>query len=84
MILYEGKMGGTYKIIDIKIEDKIKRRLEVIGLTNGTQIDILNKNMNGSLILKVRGSRFAISKQIAKGIEVIVRNEQSDKCSVHR
>ena len=71
MVLYEGKMGETYKIIDIKIDDKIKRRLEVMGLTNGTQIEISNKNMNGSLILKFRGTRVAISNKIAKGIEVI-------------
>ena len=84
MVLYEGKIGEVYRIIDTNINDKIKRRLEVMGLTNGTQIEILNKNMNSSLILKVRGTRFAISKKIAKGIEVIMRNEQSDKCSIYR
>ena len=70
MCLYEGNIGKTYKIIDINIDHKLKRRLEVMGLTNNTQIEILNKNLNGSLILKVRGTRFAISKKIAKEIEV--------------
>jgi ferrous iron transport protein A len=70
MLLYEGKIGNKYKIVNIEIDNKIKRRLEVIGLTNKTQIEILNKNMNGSIILKVRGTRFAISKEIAKGVEV--------------
>lgn len=70
MLLYEGKIGNKYKVVNIDIDDKIKRRLEVVGLTNKTQIEVLNKNMNGSIILKVRGTRFAISKEIAKGVEV--------------
>ena len=73
MSLCEGKIGETYRILDIKIDDKMKHRLEVMGLTNNTQIEILNRNVNGSLILKVRGTRFAISKKIAKGIEVMIK-----------
>jgi len=71
MVLYKGDVGKAYRIEDTNIDDKIKRRLEVMGLTNGTQIEILNKNINGSLILKVRGSRFAIGKRIAEGIDVV-------------
>lgn len=71
MILSEGKIGEKYMIFNIKLDEKIKRRLEVLGLINYTQVEILNKNITGSLILKVRGSRFAISKEISKGIEVL-------------
>ena len=70
MFLSEGEIGNIYIIINIELDMKIKRRLEIIGLTNRTKVEILNKNMNGSLIIKIRGTRFAISKRISKGIEV--------------
>jgi len=71
VFLYEGQIGNKYRVIDIGIDYKLKRRLEVIGFTYRTEVEVLNKNLNGSLILKVRGTRFAISKMIAKKIEVI-------------
>lgn len=70
MLLSEGVVGKTYKTYDIKTSDNLRRRLNVLGLTNGTNIEILNKNLNGSLIFKVRGTRFAISGKIAKSVMI--------------
>lgn len=70
MFLSDGKIGSIYEAQNIVTDNKIKRRLEVLGLTKGTKIQILNKNINGSLIFKVRGTRFAISKNISSAIRV--------------
>ncbi len=36
----------------------------------GTKVEILNNKSGGTLIIKVRGTRFAIGKGISKNIEV--------------
>lgn len=70
MTLLDGNIRGNYIIVRTNINKSIKRRLEALGLTNGTKIQILNNKKNGSIIFKVRGTRLAVGKKIAFGIEV--------------
>lgn len=70
MTLLEGKIGSGYRVEAIRLEDKITRRLQTLGLTEGTGIEVLNSKKSGSLIIKVRGTRFAIGRRIAEGITV--------------
>lgn len=70
MTLREGKIGREYQVRDICLEDKVKRRLQMLGMTRGTSVSVLNNKKSGSVILKVRGTRFAVGKQIAEGILV--------------
>ncbi len=68
--------SGTKNIVSvINLNNDLERRLETLGLTEGTSFEILNKKRNGAIIIKVRGTRFAIGKDIAKGIRV----ERSEK-----
>ncbi|PHV69298.1 ferrous iron transport protein A [Sporanaerobium hydrogeniformans] len=68
MTLLEGVRGKCYSVQDIELEEQLKRRLQMLGLTQGTQIEVLNCKKGGSVIFKVRGTRFAIGKTTAKGI----------------
>lgn len=70
MTLREGKIGSEYRVKDIQLEDKVKRRLQMLGMTEGIGVSVLNNKKSGTLILKVRGTRFAVGKQIAEGILV--------------
>ena len=70
MKLNEGIIGGTYKVIRVAVEEKITRRLEALGVNEQTNVTILNKKGSGSLIIKVRGTRLALGKQISEGISV--------------
>mgnify|MGYP003295657215 FL=1 len=71
MKLHEGAINGTYRVVAINnLELPVERRLEAIGLTNGTNITILNKKKKGAMIVKVRGTRFAVGRHIAQGIEI--------------
>lgn len=63
----EGVIGRRYVIENINLEQALERRLEMLGMTKGTKILILNKKA-GSVILKVRGTRFAVGEEIARGI----------------
>ena len=70
MKLSDGKVNKTYIVEGINLEHELKRRLEVLGLTGHSQVLVLNYKKNGSMIIKVRGTRFATGRKIAEGITV--------------
>lgn len=75
MNLKQGVNHHTYKVISIDIELQLERRLEALGLTEGTHVSVLNNDKNGSLTIKFRGTRFAVGKRIAE--HIIVEEVQS-------
>ncbi len=70
MILSKAEKNKEYIIEHIDLDIKIKRRLQMLGLTHGTKISVLNKKKAGPMIIKVRGTRFAIGKGFLDGIYV--------------
>ena len=52
------------------MEEGITRRLQALGLNDGTVVTVLNRKKNGALIIRVRGTRLAIGRHISQGIEV--------------
>lgn len=71
MTLYEGRVGSAYMVRGIHLEQNaITRRLEALGLNEMTRLQIQNSKRGGAFIIKVRGTRLAIGKRIAQGIEV--------------
>ncbi len=70
MTLKDAGKGKDYRVNCIKLRNDIEKRLEILGLTSGTVIRIMNTKKSGSVIVKVRGARFAFGKEIAEGIEV--------------
>ena len=70
MTLQNALIGSTYIVNSIDLDLAVARRLEALGLTKGTDIVILNRNRSGSVIIKVRGSRLALGKNIASLIQM--------------
>lgn len=70
MTLYDGKKGGVYEINGVYVEESITRRLQALGLNDGTKVKILNRKKSGALIIQVRGTRLALGKHISSGIEI--------------
>jgi len=70
MTLFEGKAGNLYIIEGLYVEDTVMRRLEALGLNDGTKVQVLTRKKNGALIIKVRGTRLALGKHLSSGIEV--------------
>ncbi len=70
MTLRQGTIGNKYQVKEIQLEDKVKRRLQMLGMTKGTEVRVLNNKKSGSIIMKVRGTRFAVGRRIAEGILV--------------
>lgn len=70
MTLNHGKVNATYIIDKIDLPLNLEKRLQALGMTSGTKVLILNNKNWGTLIIKVRGTRFAIGKGISKNIKV--------------
>ena len=70
MYLCDGKIGNEYKVEDIDLACQYRKRLEALGMTRGTSIAVLNSKSRGVLIVKVRGTRFALGRNITKNILV--------------
>lgn len=70
MELVEAKKGKEYIVQQLNLDVMVERRLQALGLTLGTMIEVLNQNGSGDVIFKVRGTRLAIGKQFAQAILV--------------
>ncbi|MBD5093895.1 MAG: ferrous iron transport protein A [Subdoligranulum sp.] len=70
MYLCNGKIGSNYLISDIALPINMGKRLEALGMTNGTAVTVLNSKNHGILIVKVRGTRFALGRNITSNILV--------------
>lgn len=70
MKLSEGEIGRIYEVESIEIMDQVTRRLEALGLIGQTKIAVLNRKRGGCMIIRVRGTRLAVGRRIAEGIQV--------------
>lgn len=70
MRLSEGTKGKKYEIQGLYVENDVSRRLQALGMNDGTTVTILNRKRKGALIIHVRGTRLAIGKHLSQGIEV--------------
>ncbi len=70
MRLKEGKNNKVYIVERIEIEQNLERRLEALGLTEGSCIEVLNNDKKGAMTVRFRGTRFALGKRIADHIIV--------------
>lgn len=70
MKLYEGTVGERYTVQSVLVDEQTTRRLEALGVNDQTPLDIMNKKGSGTVIIKVRGTRLALGRKIAAGIEI--------------
>ncbi|EOS23803.1 hypothetical protein C806_02589 [Lachnospiraceae bacterium 3-1] len=70
MTIMDGMIDETYIVTDISMDEPIMRRLEALGINSGTKLRLMNRKRNGTIIIKVRGTRWAIGRDIAGGILV--------------
>ena len=70
MLLKDAEIGKTYIVENTHLPFQLERRLEALGMTKGTAVSVLNRKGKGILIIKLRGTRFALGYHITKNIEV--------------
>ena len=72
MYLSDGKKETQYIVKDIGLPTGIEKRLEALGMTRGTSVTVLNSKSKGILIVKVRGTRFALGRNITDKLDGII------------
>lgn len=70
MKLCEGIIGETYVVRSVMVDETITRRLEALGVNEQTPVILMNKKGSGTVIIKIRGTRLALGRRIAEGIEI--------------
>ncbi|WP_322182869.1 FeoA family protein [Neglectibacter caecimuris] len=68
--LQEAKPGSSYRVEGLTLPIDLERRLEALGLIEGSEIFVLRKKRQGAMIVKVRGTRFAVGYGISSHISV--------------
>lgn len=70
MLLKDAQVGRTYIVEAIHLPFQMERRLEALGMTRQASISVLNRKGKGILIIRLRGTRFALGYNITKNITV--------------
>jgi len=70
MTLNSGIINGKYVVQSIDVDNKTKKRLQDMGITQGSIIKIMSTVGKHAFILRVRGSRVALGKEIIERIDV--------------
>lgn len=70
MLLKDIAAGQACIVEEIDLPFQMERRLEALGMTRQTRVSVVNRKGKGILIIKLRGSRFALGCQITDRITV--------------
>lgn len=75
MNLKEASVGKNYRVLKISSPEDTERRLETLGITEESTLSVLNKKRCGTVIIKSRGTRFALGSKIAENIMIERENK---------
>ncbi len=70
MKLSQVKIGQNVIVKKLSLPHEALRRFEVLGMIVGTNISVINRGFSGAVIIKLRGTRFAVGKDFCDKIEV--------------
>ncbi len=70
MLLKDIDAGQSCVIEKINLPFQMERRLQALGMTQDTVITVLNRKGKGIMIIRLRGSRFALGYNMTKNISV--------------
>lgn len=84
MTLKDAENGKEYIVEGLTLKQPIKRRLEAMGLIEGTMIRKIDEALDGSIIFMVRGTRLAIGRELAELVMVRDVSESEMRQKRHR
>lgn len=70
MTLAQGEEGKTYLVEKLSLAQKTEKRLQALGMTCDTKIEVMKNKNGGTMIIKMRNTRLAIGRGISTHIEV--------------
>lgn len=71
LTLDNAKPYTSYEVLGFEqMPSEIQHRLEALGMTPHVILDVLNNKSKGTLIIRMRDTRFALGKNITRHIRV--------------
>jgi len=70
MLLKDLRPGEAGIVKGINLPFQIERRLQALGMTLGTKLEIVNRKGQGVMIILLRGTRFALGYNMTRNILV--------------
>lgn len=70
MKLQDGLQGAQYCVEALLLPIELERRLEALGMIEGSTVSVLRRKRRGAMVIKVRGTRFAVGSGISSRITV--------------
>ena len=70
MKLNEAETNRSLTVKSMDLEEHALERLRVLGMIENTPIVILQKKGTGTMIINLRGTRFALGSEMTRRIEV--------------
>lgn len=64
------QIGESVTVRKFDLNAKTALRLQALGMIPGTQVTVLQKKGKGTMIIDLRGTRFALGPSISENIEV--------------
>lgn len=69
VVLSEGKVGNTYKVVRVDGKEKTKKFLFTLGCFEDAEVTLISM-LSGNYVVNIKDSRYAIDKDMAKFITV--------------
>lgn len=69
MPIFLAPLNKRLRIVKVSGDEKTKKHLETLGLTKGTELELLSVELGGAII-RVHDSRLALDKKTAMSISV--------------
>lgn len=64
------KNGEQGQVIEMNLESDTRKRLQSLGMLVGTPVRVLHRKRSGTMVILLRGNRFALGSEMTKGIMV--------------
>ncbi len=75
MLLSDCKTGRRAAVLKIDTDVKIRRHLLVLGIFPGASVHVVRRSANGSVIVCVSGTRYALGQDVASKITVLAETD---------
>lgn len=70
MTLTDGKIGKKYIVERVELPLSLEKRMEALGMTKGSEITLLHRKRNGTSVILLRGTKFAVGTDVTANIYV--------------
>ena len=70
MTLAEGKIDKDYVVEHVELPMTLEKRMESLGMTVGSKVTLLHQKRNKTSVILIRGTKFAVGRDVASSIHV--------------